>query len=65
VLVNGEHADDQPSYGRQPKDLLVRVDSDEIIAIEVPELVEVRDRICAELGLKPEGHRFQIYASKA
>ena len=65
VLFNAEHAHYQLAYGRQPKDLLVRVDSDEIVAIEVPELVAVRDRICAELGLKPEGHRFQIYASKA
>lgn len=65
VLFNAEHAHYQLAYGRQPKDLLVRVDSDEIVTIEVPELVEIRDRVCAELGLKPEGHRFQIYASKA
>lgn len=64
VLFNAEHAHYQLAYGRQPKDLLVRVDSEEIVPIDVPELIELRNRICAELGLKPEGHRFQIYASK-
>lgn len=64
VLFNAEHAHYQLAYGRQPKDLLVRVDSEDIVTIDVPELIEIRNRICEELGLKAEGHRFQIYASK-
>ena len=34
----------------------------EIEAIELSELVEIRDRICRERGLDPQGHRFQIFA---
>jgi hypothetical protein len=28
----------------------------------VPELIAIRDRICREMGLDPQGHRLQIYA---
>ena len=63
VLVDSEHAHYQLAYGRRPRDLLVRVDTNEIIPIEIPELVAIRDRICRERGLNPHGHRLQIYAS--
>lgn len=63
VLVDSEHAHYQLAYGSRPKDLLVRVDTNEIISIELPELIELRDRICRERGLVAKGHRFQIYAS--
>ncbi len=63
VLVDSEHAHYQLAYGRRPRDLLVRVDTNEIIPIEIPELIAIRDRICRERGLNPHGHRLQIYAS--
>jgi len=53
------------AYGEKPKDLLVRPDVNEVEIIEIPELVELRDRLCAERGLVAQGHRFQIYAVKA
>jgi hypothetical protein len=28
----------------------------------VPELIELRDRICRAMNLEPQGHRLQIYA---
>ena len=62
VLLDSEQAHYQLVYGRKPRDLLIRVDTNQVHAIEVPELVAIRDRICQELGLKPEGHRFQIFA---
>jgi Fur family ferric uptake transcriptional regulator len=65
VLINAEQAYYQLAYGARPRDLLIRVDTDEIVPIDAPEIVEIRDRLCARLGLRPQGHRFQIYAEKA
>lgn len=62
VLVDQDHASYQLVYGKRPDDLIVRVDTDEVITVELPELVELRDRLCRERGLVAEGHRFQIYA---
>ncbi len=53
----------QLAYGKRPQDLLIHVDSGEITVIDVPELAAIRDRICAERGLSPQGHRFMVYAT--
>ena len=55
---------DQLVYGTKPHDLLIRLDTREAIAIDVPELVELRQRICREHGLVAQGHRFQVFALK-
>lgn len=62
VLVDAEHAHYQLAYGRRPRDLLVRVDTGEMITIEIPELIEIRERICRAMGVSAQGHRLQIYA---
>ncbi|MEM1164899.1 MAG: transcriptional repressor [Planctomycetota bacterium] len=62
VLVESEHAHYVLAYGEKPKDLLIRPDTNEVEIIELPELVDLRDRLCAARGLKAQGHRFQIYA---
>lgn len=62
VLIDGEHTYYQLVYGTRPNDLLIRMDTGEIETIELPELEEIRDRICRERGLDAQGHRFQIYA---
>ncbi len=49
-------------YGQRPHDLLIRVDTREAVTIQVQELIELRDRLCAKLGLSPVGHRLQIFA---
>ena len=64
VLFDADHAHYQLAYGRRPSDLLIRLDTNEVITIQVPELAAIRDRICAEHNLKPQGHRFQIFAEK-
>lgn len=64
VLLTSETAHYQLAYGRKAQDLLIRLDTDEIIAISVPELAAIRDRVCKEHGLKATGHRFQVFASK-
>ncbi len=62
VLVSKEQAHYQLVYGTSPNDLLVVVDTGEVIAIDVPELGAIRERICREHGLTPQGHNLQIFA---
>jgi Fur family ferric uptake transcriptional regulator len=62
VLFDSEHAHYQLAYGKRSTGLLVRVDTREIVSLDIPELAAIRDRICAEHGLAPEGHRLVIYA---
>ena len=63
VLVDSDQSHYQLAYGRRPHDLLINVDTNEIISIDLPELVALRDRICRERGLVAKGHRFQVYAT--
>jgi len=62
VLFDEDHAHYQLVYGRRPHDLLIRLDTRQVEAIEVPELLALRDRLCRERGLDPRGHRLQIFA---
>lgn len=64
VLVRSEQAHYQLAYGKRPRDLLILVDTDEVISIDVPELVQIRERICREHGITPQGHRLQIFATR-
>jgi Fur family ferric uptake transcriptional regulator len=65
VLFQSEQAHYQLAYGRRPQDLIINVENDEIITITAPELIAIRDRICKEHGLIPQGHRFHIFAKTA
>lgn len=49
-------------YGREPRDFMVCMKSGRRIEFRSNELTELRNRICTELGWKPVGHRFQIFA---
>jgi Fur family ferric uptake transcriptional regulator len=49
-------------YGREPRDVMVCMKSGRRVEFRSKELTELRNRICAELGWKPVGHRFQIFA---
>ncbi len=62
VLFDAETSHYQLAYGKSASALLVNVDTQEIIPVELPELAAVRDRICREHNLLPEGHRLVIYA---
>jgi Fur family ferric uptake transcriptional regulator len=61
VLFQSEQAHYQLAYGRRPQDLIINMDTDEVLTIEVPELIEIRNRICQQHGLAPQGHRFHIF----
>jgi len=63
VLLDAEQSRWQLIYGRSHCDLLICVDTQEVISVELPELIALRDRICKEHGLVAQGHRFQIFAS--
>ena len=62
VLFDREQSHYQLAYGQSGNVLLVRVDTGEVEAIDAPELIALRDKLCRERGLKPEGHRLQIFA---
>ncbi len=62
VLFQSEQAHYQLAYGRRPQDLIINVENDQVITISAPELIAIRDRICKEHGLVPQGHRFHIFA---
>ena len=64
VLVDSEQAHYHLAYGSKPCDLVIDVDTNRIITIDVPELRELRDRICREHGMVAKGHRLQIFASR-
>lgn len=63
VLVDAEQSHYVLAYGRTPRDLLVNADTGEITTVEIPELAAMRDRVCAQRGLKAQGHRLIIYAT--
>lgn len=65
VPFDDEQTHYQVVYGRSPKDVLIRLDTRELIEVELPEVVRLRDELCRKLGLAARGHRLQIFAEKA
>jgi Fur family ferric uptake transcriptional regulator len=63
VLVSDEQAHYQLVYGKRPTDLIIVVDTGKVIEIDLPELSALRDRLCSERGLSPQGHSFQVFAT--
>jgi Fur family ferric uptake transcriptional regulator len=61
VLFDSDQAHYQLAYGKRAAGLLVNVDTKQITPVELPELAAIRDRVCREHGLEPEGHRLVIY----
>lgn len=54
----------QVVFGTRSSDLLIRTDNGDAVAIEIPELRELCDRVCAKHGLTLKGHRLQVFASQ-
>jgi Fur family ferric uptake transcriptional regulator len=61
VLIDSKQSHYQLCFGREPKAHLVCLQTQQIIEIDAPELIEVRDRICQRHGFEPASHRFVIY----
>ncbi len=52
------------AYGGRPRDLVIRVDTNEIETIELPELDALCEKLCAERGVKLRGRSFQLFVEK-
>lgn len=61
VLIDSKQSHYQLSLGREPKGYLVCVETQRIIEVDLPELIEVRDRVCGEHHFEPISHRFVVY----
>lgn len=62
VLFDSDQAHYHLAYGQRSAGLLVNIDTRQITALELPELALLRDRVCKDHNLKPDGHRFVVYA---
>mgnify|MGYP001281119424 CR=1 FL=1 len=65
VPLDDEHAHYHVVYGKAPSDLLIRLDTNEVVAVDLPEITRLRDTLCREMGLSAKGHSLQIFAVKA
>ncbi|MGJ8637293.1 MAG: Fur family transcriptional regulator [Phycisphaerales bacterium] len=64
VLVDREQSHYQLAIGQTGNTLLIDTETGHIISTEVPELIELRDKICAAHGLTAQAHKLQIFVSK-
>jgi len=62
LFDDAEQTHYQLAYGSKSSGLLVNLDTKQTTSIELPELIAIRDRVCKEAGVTPDGHRFVIYA---
>ena len=62
VLFDEDQAHYQLVYGRRPNDLLIRLDTRQVVPIDLPEMLALRDKVCRDRGLDPRGHSLQIFA---
>jgi len=61
VLLDNKQAHYQLSYGRKPQGHLVCIETRKVIEFSLPELDQLRDRICKERGYLPVSCRVVIY----
>ncbi len=63
VLVGREQSHYQLAIGQTGNTLLIDVDTGDIITTELPELIELRDKLCAAHGLTAQAHKLQIFVT--
>lgn len=64
IPFDREQSHYQLVYGRASGAIIVNVETGEIESVSVPELIALRERLCRERGLVPEGHRLQVFARR-
>lgn len=64
VPFDDEQAHYHVAYGRGPEDLIIRLDTREMIVADVPELIPLREALCERMGLTCRGHRLHIFAER-
>jgi len=63
VLLDQRQSRYQLAYGQPPRDQMICIETGEVVEfVPPPDLIEIRNRIAAEHGWSPAGHRFQILA---
>ncbi len=63
VLFDRDQLHYQLVVGQAGNTLLIHADTGKIERLEIPELVELRDKLCKQRGLKVQGHRLQIFVT--
>jgi len=63
VLFDREQSHYQLAIGQTGNTLLIDVNTGKAETITIPELVDIRNKVCAARGLKAEGHKLQIFVS--
>ncbi len=63
VLFDRDQSHYQLTVGNAGNTLLINIETGEVDTIELPELIALRDKVCAARGLKPQGHKLQIFVS--
>jgi Fur family ferric uptake transcriptional regulator len=63
VLFDREQSHYQLAVGSTGSTILIHADTGEVETLQIPELIELRDRICQQRGLKAQGHRLQIFVT--
>lgn len=63
VLIDSEQAHYQLVYGEQrPRHILIRVDTNQVVELDIPEVEELVKRVCAQRGVTPASFRLHIFA---
>lgn len=63
VLFDRDQSHYQLTVGNAGNTLLINIDTGDVETILLPELIALRDKLCAARGLKPQGHKLQIFVS--
>ncbi len=61
MLLDAKVTHYQLAYGREPSDYIVCMQTGRFEPLDCDEVVQLRNRLAAELGWKAVGHRFVIY----
>lgn len=63
VLIGREQSHYQLAIGQEANTLLIDVDTGQVITTEIPELIGLREKICAQHGVTPQAHKLQIFVT--
>lgn len=61
ALFDSKQAHYRLAYGQESRDFMLCVKTGKLIEFGNKDVIELRERICKELGWTAVGHRFQIY----
>ncbi len=65
VLFDREQSHYQLALGKSGNTLLINMATGDVETVELPELIALRDTLCAAKGLVAQGHKLQIFVTSA